>query len=51
MYRLNDYNAIMFIEKGFNYTHITLEQKGMTVEIELDKHKLEQLIKILESCK
>lgn len=49
--RLNDYDSMMLIEKGFNNTHITLEGKGQTVEIELDKYKLEKLIQLLNQCK
>lgn len=47
MYRINDWNTTLFIEKKWHYTHLTLEQNGKIVEIELDKYKLEELINIL----
>ena len=50
MYRINDWNTTLFIEKKWHYTHLTLEQNGKIVEIELDKYKLEELIKILNTC-
>ena len=49
--RLSDYDSMMLIERGFNNTHITLEQKGKMVEIELDRYKLNQLIELLNKCK
>lgn len=49
--KLNDWDSTLFIETGFFKTHLTLEGKGQTVEIELDKYKLEELIKLLQKCK
>lgn len=49
--RLSDYDSMLLIERGFNNTHLTLEGKGQTVEIELDKYKLNQLIELLNKCK
>lgn len=49
--KLNDWDSTLFIETGFFKTHLTLEGKGQTVEIELDKDKLNKLIELLNKCK
>lgn len=51
MARLNDWNTTLIIEKKWNNTHIYLSDRDNEIHLELDKNKLEQLIKILEACK
>ena len=46
--RLDDRYTTLFVETGFNYTHVRLDYNGREVEIELDKKKVQELIKMLE---
>ena len=46
--RLDTWDTTLLVETGFNYTHLRLDYKGKELEIELDKHKVQELIKLLE---
>ena len=46
--RLDTWDTTLFVETGFNYTHVRLDYNGREVEIELDRKKVEELIKLLE---
>ena len=46
--RLDTWDTTLFVETGFNYTHVRLDYKGRELEIELNKDKVKQLIKMLE---
>ena len=46
--RLDTWDTTLFVEAGFNYTHVRLDYKGKELEIELDKKKVQELIKMLE---
>jgi hypothetical protein len=49
--KMEGWNTTLRVEQGFFKTHLTLEERGQTVEFELDKYKLEELIKLLQKCK
>ena len=46
--RINDWDTILLVERTWNYTHVRLDYKGRELEIELNKDKVKQLIKMLE---
>lgn len=48
--RLNDWTTSMTVEQGWNLTHIILQDRNNTAEIELNKEKVKELIKILENA-
>ena len=48
--RLEDWTTTLFVEQGWNYTHLRLDYKGRELEIELDRKKVEELIKLLEKA-
>ena len=48
--RLDDWTTTLFVEQGWNYTHLRLDYKGRELEIELDRKKVEELIKLLEKA-
>ena len=48
--RLEDWTTTLFVEQGWNYTHLRLDYKGRELEIELDRKKVEELIKMLEKA-
>ena len=48
--RLDTWDTTLFVETGFNYTHVRLDYNGREVEIELDKKKVQELIKLLEKA-
>lgn len=48
--RLEDWTTTLFVEQGWNYTHLRLDYKGRELEIELDKKKVQKLIQMLENC-
>lgn len=49
--RVMDWNTEVRVEQGFFKTHIYLMDREKEVHIELDKYKLEELIKLLNKCK
>ena len=48
--RLDDRYTTLLVETGFNYTHLRLDYNGREVEIELDRKKVQELIKMLEKA-
>ena len=48
--RLDDWTTTLFVEQGWNYTHLRLDYKGKELEIELDKQKVEKLIQMLKKA-
>jgi hypothetical protein len=46
--RIYDWSTELEVESGFTLTHITLQDRSGKVEIELDKYKVRELIKLLE---
>jgi hypothetical protein len=46
--RIDTWDATLLVETGFVYTHLILDHKGKELEIELDKKKVQELIKLLE---
>lgn len=48
--RISDWTTTLLVEQGWHLTHLRLDYKGRELEIELDKQKVKELIKILEEC-
>lgn len=49
--RLNDWNTTLTVERGWNMTHLIIrEGHGDETEIELNKLKVKELIKMLEEA-
>lgn len=51
MYRINDWDTTLTIERKWNHVHLYLGDRDGQVHMELTPEKVEQLIKILEQCK